>query len=197
MPSQYLYVMSDDKPGGILTPSMREFYRETPNETGSQARSVRQRTRERFMAALEDIQTLHHHLRDDDRRAIVDEMNPSKIGGRITDLIAIFAEEIEIGQFEQIVETGLNRALIKKGYPAAEASVTINIDRDPATVDGVIEKIDNGGRLTEKEKNALIMYNDKKVLSDEQMEILRRSDYQKIWRGVKRDQERITISDYE
>lgn len=147
--------MSDRKTGAILTPSMREFYRETPDQSGSKARTTRQRTRDRFVAALEDIDLLFGTIRDEDRRAIIDRIDARQLDDYLEKFIALFARELDIGRLEEIIERAFRRALALEGYPAAEVTVTATVVRDPADVSDVIAKIERGEELTRKETAAV------------------------------------------
>lgn len=163
--------MSDKMSGALLTPSMREFYRENPEETGSKARSVRQRTRDRFCAGIQDIIILSPRLRDDDRRTIIDNFDNSLLSEAVSNFITIFAQEMDIQYFESIFETGIRDALNKKGYQAAEVNVTIDVEREPLSLDEILDKMENGEGLNNSEINFLLSISSSQI-TDQQAERL-------------------------
>lgn len=157
MASHYLYgTMSDKKTGALLTPTMREFYRGNSEQTGSKARSVRQRTRDRFCAGIQDINMLYLSLRDKDRRAIVDNLNNTVLADAISNFVAIFVQELDTQQFESIFETGIRKALKKEGYSAADVTVTIDVEHDAYSIDEILDKIEQGQSLSESEASYLL-----------------------------------------
>jgi len=163
--------MSDKIPGALLTPSMREFYQENPEETGSKARSVRQRTRDRFCAGIQDIIILSLKLRDDDRRAIINNFDNSLLSEAIRNFITIFAQEMDIQHFESIFETGIRDALNKEGYQAAEVNVTIDVERDSLSFDKILDRIESGEGLNNTEVNFLLSI-DSDQITDQQAQRL-------------------------
>lgn len=149
--------MPDQEPGAILTPTLRKFYRETPNEKGSRARTIRQRTRDRLVAGLKDVSLLAETLRDEDRRAIIDKIDAQRLDEYLEEFIFLFSQEIDTERLEKIVERAVRRVAVKQGYPEAEASVTIYVDRDPVNLSEVIAKVAKGESLTKKENTELFM----------------------------------------
>lgn len=149
--------MSEKEIGGILTPSMRQFYRETPDEKSSRARNIRQRTRNRFVAAIKDIDLLSETIRDKDRRGIVDKFDPEQLDAHLEKFIALFAREVDTDRFEEIVEKGIEIAIIAEGYPSADVSVMITVDRHPVELSEAIEKVAQGKQLSKKEATEIVL----------------------------------------
>jgi|AntDeeMetagen134_2_1112570.scaffolds.fasta_scaffold08713_3 hypothetical protein len=147
--------MSDKEIGAILTPSMRKFYRETPDGKGSTARNIRQRSRKRFVAALADVDLLSETLRDKDRRWIVDHIPPEQLDTHLERFIALFARELDTTRLEGIIERGVKRARVDEGYPSAIVDVSIEIEAG-ARRDELVEQWE---RLSDEEKLEIINAN--------------------------------------
>lgn len=170
--------MPDKTPGALLTPSMRKFYRDKDpaSETGSRSRSIRQRTRQRLVAALYDMKLLGSKLTEEDRRAVIDEFNASELDDCLEAFIMLFAEDIPWDRWEGIVKRAVQQVVVSNGYPEAEVSVSIYIDRHPIKPSEVVRKLAAGEDLSVEEMK-MITLTSPDELTDEEIQVLVDAEY--------------------
>ena len=169
-----------DNTGSILTNTQREFLRgETEEEkTGARARALRARIRQRIRAGLEDFRLLFQKLPKDDRRQVFNSMSPGERRDWISSMIAFASSGIDSGEFMELVETGVTEALAEEGYPDADISVFIHINRNPISMDEIVRTIERGEELDRAAEVRLAFHSDE--LTEEHKERLRQGGHEQI-----------------
>lgn len=177
--------MSDDTPGAILTPTMREFLRENEEATGGRARTRRSRIRQRLAATFEDFRLIFRKLDRDDRRRAIERIDPLDVDDQAACISGVLFQELGTDRFEDVLEAGAVEALQQDGFPDAEVSVNIFVERSPVSVEDVLAKIERGENLTKDDIATLVLRS--RDFTEEEREMLRSSDEEHIRSLASRD----------
>jgi len=169
--------VTDDSPTAVLTKGQREYLK--GEKEPAQERTLRARIRDRIEAGLSDFGLLTTNLSADDRSQLREATSGQLLGERVSLTVAFLFQLIDDAEkFEFLVERGILTGLAEAGERGAEVDVSIDI-RYADDLDQLVEKVDRGADLTEREFTKLAFASSEEF-TDKQIETLQDAPQEEV-----------------